>query len=675
MRTEEAAYSIEGTCQKTMSEFLAYSEKGWVSGYAGHPDIGYFGEATSGENGIRTFANYVFTIAVLLKEGIEVRNGDKTLLKSRALSSIRYLVRTHKSGDLQCVDGKKWGGGWQTSWWSMKLIFAGQLLKDFLPDDLSKKMDALLEYEANAHLERIVPSGLVEDTKAEENAWDNEILAAACAFLEGHPNVPLWQSKLDEFAINTLSVATDKISDKSCGDVRVKDLSYTTNLHSDFTVENHGALHFCYIASPLLSISWSMMAFVYAGKPVPKTLFHNVSEFWSMAKPMFLGDRFAYIGGKDWARYTYGLYFILPALYMIAHSLGDEDAISILKNRMTTLANEQSENGDGSFYGKRLTNSIMRGQLAKYETDCFACFGLLNLMSKHILPELDSVKVKYPFEKTLVSPESETAFARSSTLFTSFSWRTLTEFDPMALFVPVGFDDLAEWKKLNLLGSVRLREDVTPVGVKSMRETDDGYIVRGLVDYRGSKGVLYQRTICFDVNMRAGSVIVESKLVSRKKVFCLQSEALSFSVGNDRFNDFERRYRSDVGEYVSVFNPDFEFGKVWEHSKAQKVLKLLGVYEDRAVAGKEWLNIDDKITVMPLSDTAENLVLYSPKYRNTRAGCLHFETVCLGDRRTMYWWKPGEVIFECRVLLANETAKQAQAALSSRRHIHLPSEA
>ena len=87
----------------------------------------------------------------------------------------------------------------------------------------------------------------------------------------------------------------------------------TANVHDDFTIENHGAYHFCYMSCPLHNLAWSYYALRTARRSVPPQLWHHYREVWNALARTFLPDgRFAYLSGKDWPRYAYGLSFILP---------------------------------------------------------------------------------------------------------------------------------------------------------------------------------------------------------------------------------------------------------------------------------------------------------------------------------------------------------------------------
>src|SRR5262249_40789843 len=146
--------------------------------------------------------------------------------------------------------------------------------------------------------------------------------------------------------------------------------------HGDYTLENHGAYHFCYIASPLLSKAWCVYALRSAGCRVPEAVYHNVDQVWDFAEKTYLKNRFAYPGGQDWARYAYGEYFIVPALVLVDVALAGDRARSILTARLKFIVSEARRNNDGSFFGARFTNGRYDGQHGKYETDCFCCMAL-----------------------------------------------------------------------------------------------------------------------------------------------------------------------------------------------------------------------------------------------------------------------------------------------------------
>ncbi|UUX97576.1 hypothetical protein [Aquabacterium sp. J223] len=365
----QGAPTLLGLLDDALMEWERYATPGITTGADWH-----FGDAGSGENGIRSAANFVFASAFRWKQ-----YGNQLGL-DWARRGLDYLLAGHRTGEGACADGQRWGHAWQSSWWCGKMALGAHLIWAELSRQRREAVARVVASEAGALLLRAVPTGLALDTKAEENAWDTEVLASALLLMPEHPDRGAWAEKLNAFAMNTLSRAVDHERLDLVEGKPVADWLTSANLFHDFTIENHGSCHFCYVASPLASLTWARASFLLSGRPAPESLSFNKAAFWNKHKSLFLDRRFAYVGGQDWARYTYGEYFIVPAAVSIAASLDDRFAQHVAAQRVKMLRLEQRRNGDGSFFSRRVTRRLYQGQAAKYETDCFAHLALARLL-------------------------------------------------------------------------------------------------------------------------------------------------------------------------------------------------------------------------------------------------------------------------------------------------------
>ena len=83
----------------------------------------------------------------------------------------------------------------------MSVAMAGGLLKDELASEM-KYICNLLVSEADFQLTRVVPTGYEGDTKAEENGWEANVLACACAMIPSHPNHSRWYEAMNRYGFN-----------------------------------------------------------------------------------------------------------------------------------------------------------------------------------------------------------------------------------------------------------------------------------------------------------------------------------------------------------------------------------------------------------------------------------------------------------------------------------------
>lgn len=645
-----------------LRQFPTYAQPGWREGGAG---LTYFGDGSSHENGLRTQGSVAFTCALLASDASIVTDAARREEMRRRFCDIAtYMTRTHRTGDRDCAAGGRWGSNWQSAWWTTRLAVGAMLVWDTLDEPLRAALQRVIVAEADHHLPRRCPTGLVEDTKAEENAWDAEVLAVAHAMFPQHAHAPRWLEKAREFWMNTLSIPSDRTSDALCDGKPLREQVYTVNLYEDFTLDNHGAYHFCYVASPLQSIAWARYALQRAGIAIPESQMHHVREVWNRAKPLFLDNRFAYVAGKDWARYTYGQYFIVPVLAMLQHEFADAEARAIELRRVERLAWEQRHNGDGSFFGKRVTRRVYRGQNAKYESDCFACVGLAYLMHQlHGTPiaPIDDAALSQHLTATHISPECSVAYARTPRAFASFSWHTLRQDLPNLQFIPAGCDDLAEWGVNNLLGQVRTFENATSVGVRTMTQTDHGFIITGDLEYRGEHAPLFGRRLRVEVDAARGVALVDNHITARRKLRVRDLDALCFWIANDIFNDCTRTLHFEGQSITLAFDPGFTPPAGRLARLRRKVNAALSRETSTQSVVSRWANVDGRFGIIQLDPTAQPFVIRRSPTRDLAGGSIHCEILSLGDPQRLARFARGQTLIRSRVLIVAGTADQTAA--------------
>ena len=331
------------------------------------PGARYHKRDGSQEHDVRQNASVAFGLALLAGYSADQKSPAVQQSLADAKAIVRYLAVTHKANFLPTGGGTQWGDHWQSAWWAAKMALGAQLIWDRLSPEQRERVERVVTHEASRHLSRKAPGGSFRDTKSEENAWDTEVMAAAIALFPKHPKAPEWRAKLIEFDLNSLSTLDDQTSSAIVDGRPLKEQVYTENVHADYTIENHGAYHTCYMSCPLHSLAWGYYALTSAKQPVPEAQFHHFVDVWERMKPTFLDRRFAYVEGKDWPRYAYGMYFIMPALVTLQQQFGDQAAREIEKRRFRTFEEEQYSNGDGTFFGKRFTLNQMMHRLSEYE--------------------------------------------------------------------------------------------------------------------------------------------------------------------------------------------------------------------------------------------------------------------------------------------------------------------
>ncbi len=663
------SYPNEVDMMRILERFPMYSERGWHANYLDFPDLGYFGDPTHSEMGLRAMGNYIFVTALLATspEYDQKPSGvSQEVLLQRARACLGYMTRGHVTGDLHCADGCQWGNDWQSAWWTARMAAGARLIWSKLTPKEQANVQRVIVHEANRHLKRNPPSGVKSDTKSEENAWDSEALAWAVGMFPSHPNADAWRSKLIQFCMNTLSTASDKNDSAVVDGKPVKEWVNTVNIHDDYTIENHGAYHFCYMSCPLHSFAWGFEGLVGGGINPPEAMFHHYQDVWKWIKRAYIGDgRFAYLSGKDWPRYAYGLSFVLPVTVLAQLRYNDPHARLLEKDRIETLEREQMINCDGSFYGGRFTCNDLHNRLAEYETDTYANLGLCYLLHKHgsIPAPPNSEQLWQHLAGSWSSPQTEWIFGRSARAFASFSWRHLYGLHPLGLFVPPGCADMVEWMPEQFVG--RFRTDNIDLAKSYTRHNEDtfkgGFSTTGEITYNDSSGAtIAKKQISFTSLTDEGLAVVFERTIADAPFKSHSSYSLNMALANDIFNNSQRTIYSKDAPPITL--------------PGAKNLDTVSAAEPNANSvtstsqrlQSPWLNIDNKLGVILL--TTDDFSIYDYSGRNAPSRSLQFDMLLAdykGERDVVAGEAVTDIVY---VLVAGDSDITAAAYQGAKLH-------
>jgi hypothetical protein len=151
-------------------------------------------------------------------------------------------------------------------------------------DALWAQTAAILEQEADARLLADLPyrnstgsdpydSSSTGNTRAEENAWEAGVLAAAASFLPEHARAEAWDQKARQLAYDAITRPSDPADA-----VGIK----TTTVTEDFSLSNHGFFpNPYYTVGTLFLLCQGALGYRLAGLPVPEEFQHNVAGLFA----------------------------------------------------------------------------------------------------------------------------------------------------------------------------------------------------------------------------------------------------------------------------------------------------------------------------------------------------------------------------------------------------------
>ncbi len=268
------------------------------------------------EKGVRTNADLSMICAFLTKFG-----GCHDL-DSIAYKTLCYAVDTHKAiRKTTCKNGKYWGSmssadnQWESSLWAMSVAYSAYFQWNRLSDEMKRNIHTLLSAECNYELERTIPTGYKGDTKAEENGWEVDVLAATLGLFPDDEMADKWFRRMREFAINSYSHPSDsknnEIIDSWYDNSTVASLYRGANLYDDWTLQNHNFFHTSYQNVVIQELGEARLALkLFQGKNEKwksNALLHNCDSVTdNVINWLTLPDgEQAMPNGNDWSLFLY----------------------------------------------------------------------------------------------------------------------------------------------------------------------------------------------------------------------------------------------------------------------------------------------------------------------------------------------------------------------------------
>jgi len=369
--------SAQATAQQIylqcLTNFENYAETIWVnaSGSSYPTNAGYWGDGGStGNGGIRGSAGIAVMYATLVvAQPGDARNANRI---SRITKALNYAAQAHVSGSKVCVDGSHWGwssgtlasctsqsgADWQSAEWSGSLGLACVLVQSSLPAQTIADCQTVVASEAN-HRAGIAPCTRTltdGDTKAEENAWDSNILSLGAAWMTNNANAALWLFMAKQYLANSYTVANTN------GDSLASWVT-TTTLFPSYALENHGFYHPTYQMVAGMSLGDSLLMARMANTNIAAQLQpfaeHNVLAVWSnnMSFVTMESGETAYPSSVDWSLHDYEHNSYLA--WMATHF--NDPVARYADARLAQLVlYRQQVNGDGRFVGAALSGGFYR---------------------------------------------------------------------------------------------------------------------------------------------------------------------------------------------------------------------------------------------------------------------------------------------------------------------------
>ena len=566
------------------------------------------GESTmnSNEAGVRTNADLSMICAFLVKyaqpKDIELPYGiTYDTLKEYAMASLTFAYSTHKANRLKtCADGKYWGSVsakdnvWESSLWAMSVAYSAF----FLWDDLSAKQREyirnLLVAECQYELQRAIHTGYEGDTKAEENGWEADVLAATLGLFPDDPLAPMWFNKMRLFAINSYSHKNDakdgSVIDPGYDLQRVMDLHIAPNLYDDYTLQNHGYFHTSYqnvVMQELGEAALALELFQKGGKKahVWKTnaLMHNCEVVHDRVLSwLALADgELAMPNGNDWSMF---LYDQITSYSTLACFERNPDALLLENLAYQQIKARQTTTGDGTW--------LLRPDVQARRMGVQAHRVMMTYLMHLVKPTTDLVPTKWDsfrarHSTAMFFPSQNIARAYTKERFTTFSWSeglksytgyfTSDKVDKNKIVVPYRKNNTG-----NILGWYDVKDRKTnarPAKMGKFYFHGNGYVMNGELNTNDS--TLKNRFSLYSTPRNA--FLYLDYVTANDSCQITAEKGGMMAISTDEFTKEER----------TLYYHERELGG---NDESIRVVQTDG--EDMVLLNSDWVNIDNEIGII-----------------------------------------------------------------------------
>lgn len=395
------------------------------------------------ERGVRPNADLSMVCAFLVKYG---KPAGVTLpagvtwakIEDMAMKSLIFAYSTHKANKLKVCKGNNYWGStstsdavWESSLWAMSVAYSAYFQWDRLSEKQRGYIYSLLKAECNYELNRSIPTGYAGDTKAEENGWEANVLAATLGLFPDDPLASRWFERLREFAINSYSHPSDAdnttVIDEWYDQTTVADLYRGQNLYDDYSLQNHNLFHTSYQNVVMQELGESALALKLFqqglhGEEKWKTnaLMHNNQQVQdSILNWLALADgELAMPNGNDWSLF---LYDQITSYSTQACFQRDPNALMLENMAYKYIKARQQTTADGSWLLRADVGARRMGVEAHRVMMTYLMHDVLS--TAQLVPTgWDDFNERYGEAKMI--PCQNVVRAATDERFTCFSWST-----------------------------------------------------------------------------------------------------------------------------------------------------------------------------------------------------------------------------------------------------------
>jgi len=256
----------------------------------------------SNEHNIRPNATTVGGLAVVARtiDGGYPEGFSREICVQKAIAILRFVLPTHGAGGMTCNNDKQWKDQWQSAHWAAAAGRGAWLLWDDLDPDLKWLAARMICDEADRFVGKTPPAKVEVDTKAEENAWNSEVIALAAAMFPNHPHRDQWRETAIQWALSSFVSGSDLQANPTIDGKPLRVRVAGPTIYDDYTLENHNRVHPDYMNTFTLC-NYENLVYDWGGMKTPDSVLYNAQNIYgSLKKLAFPDGGWVYPNGQDW---------------------------------------------------------------------------------------------------------------------------------------------------------------------------------------------------------------------------------------------------------------------------------------------------------------------------------------------------------------------------------------
>jgi hypothetical protein len=633
-----------------LGKWVRFSQK-LVSPVPGHRDLCYYGAGSNGHWGIHTNFKAAGAFATASQElSIDWKSlgTSREEVLGQALGMFRYALRTHHSGDINCVDGKSWGYSWIYGMGLERAMHGLDAIEKELVDKDKEMLRRYLLAESEWFLNSYpVEAGLTEGNKPESNIWNGSVLIHTALLYPDAPHADDYMEKGCKFFANGISIPSDKTARS------VRDVYVGPNYTEQYGLNHHRYMNIGYMNICLSNVAMLHFFAKHHGFKLPDMVYHHAKDLWQFVRTCTFDDgRLLRIGGDNRARYCYCQDYALPS-WALVEDLWNEDCTSMLEGWLKILRTEDKANGDGSFVSGRLGEVWEQSPLyfTRLESDraCsvstivywYRTFNISGMGKPRILAQWQD-----NFHGGVL--------ATGGNRYASFVWNAKDK--PIALCLPKDDSSFAEWSN-NMTGIIKGSGTINEeeVVAHTEKEFPGGFITwghtncysEGFMAEGQTREEIARKQIAFAALPDAKTVVSLQYASALNRVYG-SIKGINWHVPNDIFNGSIRQIEGGGGSWNLTGGKD---GK------------------DELISVGNWINIDNKIGMA--SSVPLTIVRHAKRNifikKQIDTGTLYTEEVCSPYDKSMRWFDRDQILIDAAITVSlgnkDETKKIAETMM------------